>query len=140
MEIPTYRKQQGIPGTTGQLHISPDKVAEPYQAEAQARMAEANLHMAEAKVGEAVSKTSFDMLTILKRLERQKEDSELIEVGSKINDDALMWGIEFEKNNKGKNASGSMQKVSEFTKQLQDKYGQGGSPRYKTLVNQHIFS
>jgi hypothetical protein len=96
-------------------------------------------YAAVTRAGAQVAKVGDEMLTMAIRLERQKEDAELTEVGTRINDDFLLARQSFEQQKKGKDAFGSQAWANEFVDQVKQNYREEGkSERYNLLLEKHI--
>jgi len=70
MEIPVYRRQQTIPGTTGGVPISPEKVKEPY--------------LAEAQQGQAISKMGFETANQIAQFQAAEKRAERVVEAQKL--------------------------------------------------------
>jgi hypothetical protein len=77
MEIPVYRRRQTIPGTTGGVNISPEKVKEPYLAEAQG-------YMAQAQQGQAISQMGFNMANQITQYQAAEKRAERVVEAQKL--------------------------------------------------------
>lgn len=71
-------------------------------------------------------------------LNKQRQDNILIEKGSMISDDVLSYELNYQKENKGVNASDSQKRVAEYTATLFDKYKVDGDEVVNTKIKQHI--
>ena len=71
-------------------------------------------------------------------LNKQKQDSILIEKGAQISDDVLNYELSYQKENKGVNATGSIEKATKYTATLYDKYKVDGDEVINTKLKQHI--
>lgn len=89
--------------------------------------------------GDAGSTFGAVLLRRMDELERQKENAMLVETGSKIDDEILNYRLQYEKENKGIAASGSLAKADEFIKGVTEKYKtEGASDRYNLQLSSHI--
>lgn len=126
--IPSYKRQFSIPGE------GPGALQDPGSA---------------GMVGNAITglgKTALNATEdvsnmIVKRdleLKKQKQDAILIDKGSQISDDVLNYEIAYQKENKGVNASGSVERASKYTSTLFDKYKVDGDEEINNKLKQHI--
>lgn len=73
-------------------------------------------------------------------LKAQATDNLLIQKGAELNNEALTFEQEYKKNYRGTDATGSIQKVSDFTKTLGEKYAIEGNEKANIKVKQHILA
>jgi hypothetical protein len=98
--IPTYKQRVSIPGDSGNALMN---------------VGSAGL------VGNAIAESGAVLGRAIE-LHRQKNDNELIEAGSKVNDEILTFERQEKEQYQGKDAAGSQARITAFAASLQEKY------------------
>ena len=128
--IPIYKPQYTVPGESG--NVPQDMGSAAAVGNAIAGLGKAGMTAAD-NVGELILRRDIELKT-------QATDNLLIQKGAEINNEALTFEQDYKKTYRGTDAAGSIQKVSDFTKALGEKYAIEGNEKANIKIKQHLLA
>lgn len=128
--IPAYRPRYTIPGESG--NAQQDVGSAGVVGNAIAQFGKVGMNAAD-NLGDALWRRDQELKT-------QATDNLLIQKGAELNNEALNFEQEYKKTYRGTDAAGSIQKVSDFTKQLGEKYAIEGNEKANIKIKQHLLA